>query len=315
VTARSAGSGTAVPAGAGARRPVLAAEDLVVEFPLKHGKKLRAVDQVSFRLAAGEVLGVVGESGSGKSTLGKVVAGFLNPTSGRMLLPSGTGELKPRDQRKPRGHRDIQMIFQESAMALNPRLPAWRLVGEALRPNMVTFPAWKRSGVADLRTRTAGYLERAGLPAAAFADKRAAELSGGEKQRVAIARALAASPAVMVCDESVSALDVSIRAVVLNLLQRLSREAGIALVFITHDISVVAHLADQLAVMYRGRVVEYGEPASVIEDPKDEYTKRLIAAVPTLERGGTPAGRGPAPDNRDISPEEQHEPVPGKINS
>ncbi|MGH3251754.1 MAG: ABC transporter ATP-binding protein [Trebonia sp.] len=284
-------------------RPVLAADQLVVEFPLKHGKKLRAVDQVSFRLGAGQVLGVVGESGSGKSTLGKVVAGFLNPTSGQMLFPSGAdsgadsgiGDLTPREQRRPRGHRDVQMIFQESAMALNPRLPVWRLVGEAVRPNMVTFPAWKRSGVADLRAQTAGYLERAGLPAAVFADKRAAELSGGEKQRVAIARALAASPVAMVCDESVSALDVSIRAVVLNLFKRLSREAGIALVFITHDISVVAHLADQIAVMYRGRIVEYGEPGTVINDPQDEYTRRLIAAVPTLERGGASAGRESGP--------------------
>ena len=278
-----------------AERPVLAADGLVVEFPLGHGKKLRAVDQVSFRLGAGEVLGVVGESGSGKSTLGKVIAGFLNPTAGQMLFPALGGDLKPREQRKPRGHRDVQMIFQESAMALNPRLPVWRLVGEAVRPNMVTFPAWQRSGVADLRAQAGGYLERAGLPPAAFADKRAAELSGGEKQRVAIARALAASPVAMVCDESVSALDVSIRAVVLNLFRRLSREAGIALVFITHDISVVAHLADQLAVMYRGRIVEYGDPASVIEDPRDEYTRRLIAAVPTLERRGVSADRETGP--------------------
>lgn len=288
-------TGTTEMAGPDPRRPVLAADGLVVEFPLKHGKKLRAVDQVSFRLGAGEVLGVVGESGSGKSTLGKVVAGFLNPTSGQLLFPAGTGDLKPREQRRPRGHRDIQMIFQESAMALNPRLPVWRLVGEAVRPNLVTFPAWKRSDVAELKAQTAGYLEQAGLSAAVFADRRAAELSGGEKQRVAIARALAASPVALVCDESVSALDVSIRAVVLNLFQRLSRETGIALVFITHDISVVAHLADQLAVMYRGRIVEYGGPASVIEDPRDEYTRRLIAAVPTLERGGVPIGREPGP--------------------
>jgi peptide/nickel transport system ATP-binding protein len=131
-------------------------------------------------------------------------------------------------------------------------------------------------------------LERAGLPAATFMDKRAAQLSGGEKQRVAIARALAAAPTVMVCDESVSALDVSIRAVVLNLLQRLSTEEGIALMFITHDISVVAHLADQLAVMYRGQIVESGAPRDVIDHPKDEYTRRLIAAVPTLERALVP---------------------------
>ena len=142
----------------------------------------------------------------------------------------------------------------------------------------------------ELRSQAASYLERAGLPGPAYADKRASELSGGEKQRVAIARALAASPVAMVCDESVSALDVSIRAVVLNLFRRLSREAGIALVFITHDISVVAHLADQLAVMYRGRMVEYGEPGRIIDDPQDEYTRRLIAAVPTLERDMALAG-------------------------
>ncbi len=293
--AETAAPGQAALPGAGAPGPVLAADDLVVEYPLKHGKKLRAVDQVSFRLGAGEVLGVVGESGSGKSTLGKVVAGFLNPTSGQLRFPSGTGDLAPREQRKPRGYRDIQMIFQESAMALNPRLPVWRIVGEAIAPNLTTFSAWKRAGVADLRARAVGYLERAGLPAAAFADKHAAELSGGEKQRVAIARALAASPAVMVCDESVSALDVSIRAVVLNLFQRLNRETGIAMVFISHDISVVAHLADQLAVMYHGRIVEYGDPASIISGPQDEYTRRLIAAVPTLERGGAPADREPGP--------------------
>jgi ABC-type glutathione transport system ATPase component len=180
------------------------------------------------------------------------------------------------------------MIFQESAMALNPRLPVWRLVGEALRPDMITAPALGRPGVAELRRRVATHLERAGLPAASFQNKRASELSGGEKQRVAIARALAAAPVAMVCDESVTALDVSIRAVVLNLFQRLSTEAGIALLFITHDISVVAHLADRIAVMYGGRIVEYGSPVEVIDNPQADYTRRLIAAVPTLERA--PAG-------------------------
>lgn len=169
-------------------------------------------------------------------------------------------------------------------MALSPRLPVWRLVGEALEPGMITFPAAGRRKVKELKDQVAPHLERAGLQATAFLDKRAAELSGGEKQRVAIARALAVSPIAMVCDESVSALDVSIRAVVLNLFQRLSREEGIALVFITHDISVVSHLADHTIVMFQGRVVESGAPRDIIDDPQADYTRRLIAAVPTLER-------------------------------
>jgi ABC-type glutathione transport system ATPase component len=267
---------------------VLAADDVVVDYKLGRRKRLRAVDHVSFELRAGQVLGVVGESGSGKSTLGRVAAGFAHPTSGRMSYVANDGDLAPRALKHARGFRDVQMIFQESAMALNPRLPVWRVVGEAVRPNLATAPALGRSVITELKRHGADHLERAGLPAATFMDKRAAQLSGGEKQRVAIARALAAAPTVMVCDESVSALDVSIRAVVLNLLQRLSTEEGIALMFITHDISVVAHLADQLAVMYRGQIVESGAPRDVIDHPQDEYTRRLIAAVPTLERALVP---------------------------
>ncbi|MDN5851428.1 MAG: ATP-binding cassette domain-containing protein [Actinomycetia bacterium] len=273
-----------------ASSPVLAASDLVVDFNRGRGKTLRAVDHVDFQLRSGEVLGVVGESGSGKSTLGRVAAGFLNPTAGQVTYGTESDGLQPRPQGRPRGHRDVQMIFQESAMALSPRLPVWRIVGEALSPGLITTPAAGRRRIALLKEQVEPHLERAGLRASEVVDKRAAELSGGEKQRVAIARALAASPIAMVCDESVSALDVSIRAVVLNLFQRLSREEGIALIFITHDISVVAHLADQTAVMYEGAVVERGAPRDIIDDPQAEYTRRLIAAVPTLER--TWASRG-----------------------
>lgn len=267
-------------------RHVLAVDDVVVDFIRGRGKALRAVDHVSFDLHAGEVLGVVGESGSGKSTLGRVVAGFQRPTSGQVAYPAGD-TVAPRRVRQGRGHRDIQMIFQESAMALNPRLPVWRVVAEAREPDLTTFAAPRRAKVAAVRSTVAGDLERAGLSARLFAGKRASELSGGEKQRVAIARALAASPAVMVCDESVAALDVSIRATVLNLFHRLSKESGIALIFITHDISVVSHLADRVAVMYQGRIVEHGATRDVITQPQDDYTKRLIAAVPALERPAT----------------------------
>lgn len=264
--------------------PILSATDVVVDFPLGHGQTLRAVDGVSFDLSPGEVLGVVGESGSGKSTLGRVAAGFLTPTAGEVRYPDATGGLAPRDNRKARGHRDVQMIFQESAMALSPRLPVWRLVGEALDPNQIALPVIGRRRAAELKEQVAPQLQRAGLDPMTFLDKRAAELSGGEKQRVAIARALAASPVAMVCDESVSALDVSVRAVVLNLFRRLSREEGIALLFITHDISVVAHLAHRACVMYRGQVVESGSAQDIVLDPQDAYTRRLIDAVPTLER-------------------------------
>jgi ABC-type glutathione transport system ATPase component len=271
---------------------VLAVEDLVVDYKVGRKGSLRAVDNVSLSLGAGKVLGIVGESGSGKSTLGKVVAGFLKPTSGEVLFPGVGDELAPRPLKKARGYRDVQMIFQESAAALNPRLPVWRLVGEALRPNESLYRPWG-SMPSDLRAEISALLERVGLPAKAVLEKRAGEMSGGQKQRVAIARALAASPIAMVCDESVSALDVSVRAIVLNLFQELSSAGGIALLFITHDISVIAHLADEIAVMYHGEIVEHGPPEQVIDNPQDDYTRRLIAAVPTLERAfaRTPGSR------------------------
>jgi len=264
--------------------PILEGRNIVVDFPLGQGQSLRAVDDVSFTLAPGEVLGIVGESGSGKSTLGRVAAGLLAPTSGEMRYPDGSGGLAERPTRHARGHRDVQMIFQESAMALSPRLPVWRLVGEAIEPGQVIVPGLGRRRSQELRERVAPQLQRAGLEPSMFLDKRAGELSGGEKQRVAIARALAAMPVAMVCDESVSALDVSVRAVVLNLFRRLSDEEGIALLFITHDISVVAHLAHRASVMYHGRVVEEGLAEDVVTDPRADYTRRLIDAVPTLER-------------------------------
>lgn len=250
-------------------------EDLVVDYSMVNRRKLRAVDHVSFSLLRGEILGVVGESGSGKSTLGRAVAGFLRPTSGRILVSSVDGV--PEARASVRGHRDVQMIFQESAAALNPRLPVWKVIGEAFAPNKVIY---RNHG---LRERARARLRQVGLPDS-FADKRATELSGGEKQRVAVARALSAEPIIMVCDEAVSALDVSVRAMILNLLRRLRDETETSLLFISHDISVVGHLADRILVMHGGSAVEIGPTRDVIDAPQDDYTRGLIAAVPRLER-------------------------------
>jgi ABC-type glutathione transport system ATPase component len=248
--------------------PLLEVRDLVVEY--RSGRHaVRAVDGVDLEVGAGEVLGVVGESGSGKTSLGSVVAGFLRPTSGSVVWRGGRGPATRV------GRPGVQMIFQESATALDPRLPAWKSVAEAL--------ARGGSIGGRLREPAVRHLERVGLTAA-HADQRPRALSGGERQRVAIARALAAEASLIVCDEAVSSLDVSVRAVVLDLLASLRRETGIALFFITHDVSVVGQLADRVAVMRRGRVVECGPTRRVLFSPGHEYTVRLIGALPSLER-------------------------------
>lgn len=274
-----------VPSGGAA---VLRIEDLVVDFPVAHRRPVRAVDHVSLEMRAGEILGIVGESGSGKSTMARVVAGFLPPSSGRVLLPGRDGTLVSRSGK--RGHRDVQMVFQQSAVSMNPRLPVWKVIGEAYAPNR-----WMRTGsrsggtggtgAVTLEAAVKAQLRRVGLPES-YSAKRAVELSGGEKQRVAIARAIAPRPVIMVCDEPVSSLDVSIRAVILNLFERLRDDLGTALFFISHDISVVAHLADRVVVMHDGKAVESGPARQVIDNPQDEYTRRLIASVPSLERVG-----------------------------
>jgi peptide/nickel transport system ATP-binding protein len=267
------------------RDVVLRIEDLVVDFPAAHRPPVRAVDHVSLEMRRAEILGIVGESGSGKSTMARVVAGFLEPTGGTVFLPGADGRLVPRSGK--RGHRDVQMVFQQSAVSMNPRSPVWKVIGEAYSPNRWLSKGRAVAGGADSVTLEAAVraeLGRVGLPES-YSAKRAAELSGGEKQRVAIARALAPRPLIIVCDEPVSSLDVSIRAVILNLFERLRDELGMALFFISHDISVMAHLADRVIVMHDGQAVESGLAREVIDNPQDDYTRRLIAAVPSFERG------------------------------
>jgi len=261
-----------VAAAAPTARTVLEVRDLTVTFTRAKKAPFTAVDRVSLDLAEAEIVGIVGESGSGKTTLGRCVAGFQAPTSGTvrtgtLLAPERAGERA--------GRPDVQMVFQEASTSLNPRLVLWRSVAEALSGGRSTSKALRDQAVTELQ-RVGLTTEQAG--------KRPAEVSGGQRQRAAIARALASGAEVLVCDEAVASLDVSVRAKILNLIERLRQERGTSFLFISHDMGVVAHLADRLLVMKDGRVVESGPSAALIADPVDDYTRHLVAAVPALER-------------------------------
>ncbi|MFJ3893670.1 dipeptide ABC transporter ATP-binding protein [Streptomyces sp. NPDC090083] len=240
---------------------VLEATGLRREFG--RGKRaFAAVDDVSLTIHRGETLGIVGESGSGKTTLGRMLVGLLEPTA---------GEITPGGGVRP----DVQMVFQDPVSSLNPR----RSVGESIADPL------RARGERDeksIRGRVRELLERVGLEGAHY-DRYPHEFSGGQRQRVGIARALAADPRVIVCDEPVSALDVTTQAQVVALLGELQRELGLALVFVAHDLAVVRQVSDRVAVMRRGRIVEQGPADEVYDAPKDPYTKQLLAAVPALD--------------------------------
>ncbi|MEW2626412.1 ABC transporter ATP-binding protein [Streptomyces sp. NPDC048106] len=244
---------------------VLEATGLRREFG-RGRRAFTAVDDVSLTVRRGETLGVVGESGSGKTTLGRMLVGLLEPTAGRIRY---AGE--PLTGVNPA----VQMVFQDPVSSLNPR----RSVGESIADPL------RARGEKDeerIRARVTELLERVGLEGAHH-DRYPHEFSGGQRQRVGIARALAADPRVIVCDEPVSALDVTTQAQVVALLGELQRELGLALVFIAHDLAVVRQVSDRLAVMHRGRVVEYGPADEVYDSPREEYTRRLLASVPALD--------------------------------
>jgi oligopeptide transport system ATP-binding protein len=258
--------------------PLLEVTDLVKHFPVKRGvlvqrevDRVRAVDGISFSLARGETLGLVGESGSGKSTACRAILGLTPPTAGSVRFEGR--EIAGLSRRKMRPlRREMQMIFQDPYASLNPRKRIGQIVGDPLR----------RQGLAsgaELRRRVRELLERVGLGAEHY-DRYPHEFSGGQRQRVGIARALALRPKLVICDEPVSALDVSIRAQIVNLLDDLQEELGLTYLFVAHDISVVRHIADRIAVMHEGRIVEQGEADRVCESPSDPYTKQLLAAVP-----------------------------------
>ena len=255
--------------------PLLAVRDLRVAYPQRHGAPaLHAVDGVSFDIRRGESVGLVGESGCGKSTLSRALMRLV-PVAGGSIVLDGT-ELVPLRERALRPlRRKVQMVFQDPYASLNPR----RTVGDILETVLAV------NGVGDAATRRArvrSALERVGLPAAALA-RFPHEFSGGQRQRIGIARALVLEPALLICDEPVSALDVSIQAQILNLLVELKREMGLSMLFISHDLSVVRYIADRVHVMQQGKIVESGDHQDIWRAPRHAYTCALLAAIPGRE--------------------------------
>ncbi len=257
---------------------VLRGEDLVKHYPIKSGVirrttgHVRAVDGVSLELRRGETLGVVGESGCGKSTLGRLLMRLEEPTSGRVFLDGvDMHSTSASEMRKLR--RDIQIVFQDPYTSLNPRKTVGDIVGEPFDIHPDVVPKGGR------RRRVQELLDLVGLNPEHI-NRYPHQFSGGQRQRIGIARGIALNPKVLICDEPVSALDVSVQAQVVNLLEKLQDELGLAYVFIAHDLSVVRHISDRVAVMYLGKIVEVGTEQEIYETPTHPYTRALLSAVP-----------------------------------
>ena len=258
---------------------LLKVEDLAVHFPIAVGGLLRrrylplkAVDRVSFELRAGETLGIVGESGCGKSTLGRAVLRLIEPSAGRVVwLGDDLGALDAEALRRRR--RQMQIVFQDPLASLDPRMT----VGDIIAEPLITHEP--RLGKDEVRARVADMLARTGL-APQMINRYPHEFSGGQCQRIGIARAMILGPRLIVCDEPVSALDVSIQAQIVNLLMRLQREFGLSLLFISHDLAVVRHISHRILVLYLGKMMELADRDALYAAPRHPYTRALIAAVP-----------------------------------
>ena len=264
-------------------RPLLEVRDLAVHFPIRRGLlqrvagHVRAVDGVSLRIAAGRTFALVGESGCGKTTVGKAILQLVRPTAGSVRF-EGVELTTLRGNALRQRRRDFQIVFQDPASSMNPRMQVADIVAEGLLAQGIGGSRAARA------RRVEELLKQVGLAADAAA-RYPHEFSGGQRQRVAIARALAVAPKLLICDEPTSALDVSVQAQILNLLGNLQEELGLSYLFITHNIAVVAYLAHELAVMYLGRIVEHGTVDEVMGDPQHPYTRALLAAVPELDPG------------------------------
>ena len=260
--------------------PLLEVHNLRTWFPVtsgllrRHTDDVKAVDDVSFTVEEGTTVGLVGESGSGKTTVGRTILKLTPATSGRIsfagrdILPLSEREFRPL-------RREMQMIFQDPFGSLNPRLSIYAIVSEPLE---IHFPEMTR---AERRDRVAELLRQVGLKPEMMA-RYPHEFSGGQRQRIGIARALAVKPRFIVCDEPVSALDVSVQAQIVNLLQDLQEELGLTYLFIAHDLAVVEHISNHVLVMYRGKIVESASAEAIYADPQHDYTKKLLAAVPKM---------------------------------
>ena len=258
-------------------RALLEVRDLVMHFPVRSGvfsrvsAWVRAVDGISFDLAPGETLGLVGESGCGKTTVGRAVLRLLEPTSGEVVFDGQ--DLIAMNRRELRAARPrMQIVFQDPYASLNPRMTVGDIIGEPLRVHRMARGS-------ELDDRVVSLLERVGLQAS-YRFRYPHEFSGGQRQRVGIARALALQPELLICDEPVSSLDVSIQAQILNLLQELQDEYSLSYLFISHDLSVVEHIADRVAVMYLGRFVELAPVDELFREPRHPYTQALMSANP-----------------------------------